>query len=61
MGHVSRNMEDFVDGSDLNCGSLILEVSEEKYFSMYLRDCFCGILGKNMDAFLPLSEESISG
>ena len=30
MGHPSRNKEDFVSGSDLNCGTLILEVSRRR-------------------------------
>ena len=44
MGHPSRNMEDFVTESDLNCVDLAQEVSEEKNFSVWLRDCFCRIL-----------------
>ena len=51
MGYPSRNTEDFVAEGDLNCGSLALEVSEEKNFSMWPRDCFCDVLVKNMAAF----------
>ena len=58
MGHPSRTMEDFVAGSDLNCVDLAQEISKEKYFSMWHRDCLCGILVENVAAFLPLSEES---
>ena len=35
VSHPSRNMEDFVAEGDLNCGSLALEVSEEKDFNMW--------------------------
>ena len=45
------NMEDLFAEGDLNCGSLALEVSEEKNFSMWPRDCSCEILTKNMAAF----------
>ena len=55
MGHPSRNMVDFVAEGDLNCGSLALEVSEEKNFSMWPRDCFCGIFFKKCGCFVPLS------
>jgi hypothetical protein len=57
MGHPRRNMKDFVANSDLNCGSLALEVFEEKNFSMWPRDCPCDI-GEECGCFLPLSEES---
>jgi hypothetical protein len=30
MGHPSRNVEDFVSGSDLNCVDLAQEISKEK-------------------------------
>jgi hypothetical protein len=49
MGHPSRNMEDFVSESDLNCG----EVSEEKNFNMWTRDWSCNTLVKNVAAFCP--------
>jgi hypothetical protein len=39
MDYPSRNVEDFVAKGDLNCGSLALEVSEEKNFNMWLRVC----------------------
>jgi hypothetical protein len=51
MGHPSRNMVDFVAEGDLNCESLALEVSEEKNFSMWPRDCSCAILVSNVAAF----------
>jgi hypothetical protein len=54
MSHVSRNMEDFVAVSDLNCADLTQEVSMEKNFSMWPRNCFCVILVKNVATFLPL-------
>jgi hypothetical protein len=34
MGHPSRNMEDFVAGSNLNCFDLAQEISKEKNFRM---------------------------
>jgi hypothetical protein len=34
MGHPTRNMEDFVTGSNLNCVDLAQEISKEKNFSM---------------------------
>jgi len=57
MGHPSTNMEDFVSGSNWNGADLAQEISEEK-FSMWHRDCFCGILVKNVVLISPLSEES---
>ena len=53
MGHPSRNMEDFVAGSNLNCVDLAQEISKEKYFSMWHKDCFCSILVKNVATFYP--------
>jgi hypothetical protein len=53
MGYSSRNMEDFVAESDLNCAELAQKVSVKKNFSMWPRDCFCGILVKNVSAFCP--------
>ena len=50
MGNTSRNMEDSVTESDFNCADLVTEVSVEN-FNMWPRDCFCGILVKNMAAF----------
>ena len=52
MGYPSRNMEDFVTESDLNCADLAQEVSVEN-FNMWPRDCFCGILVKNVATFCP--------
>ena len=46
-------MEDFVAESDLNCAELAQKVSVKKNFSMWPRDCFCGILVKNVSAFCP--------
>ena len=43
-------MKDLVAKSDLNCTDLAQEVSVEKNFSMWPRDC-CGILVKNVAAF----------
>jgi hypothetical protein len=53
MGHPSRNMEDFVAGSDLNCVDLAQEISKEKNFRMWHIDWFCGILVKNVATFCP--------
>jgi hypothetical protein len=49
----SRNMEDLVALSDLNCADLTKEVSVAKNFSMWPRDCFCNILVKFVAAFCP--------
>jgi hypothetical protein len=57
MGHPSRNMEDFVAGSNLNCVDLAQEISKKKNFRMWPKYCFCGILVKNV-AILALSEKS---
>jgi hypothetical protein len=35
MGYPSKNMEDFVSGSNLNCVDLAQEISKEKNFSMW--------------------------
>jgi hypothetical protein len=51
MGYPSRNMQDFVAESDLNCKELAQEVSVKKNFSMWHKDCFCGSLVKNVAAF----------
>jgi hypothetical protein len=53
MSHPSRNMENFVAESNLNCADLAHEVPKEKNFSMWPRDCFCSILVKNVAAFCP--------
>jgi hypothetical protein len=51
-------MEDFVAKSDLNCADLAQEVSVERNFSIWHKDCFCDVLVKDVAVFLPLSEES---
>jgi hypothetical protein len=53
MGHRGRNMEDFVAGSNLNCVDLVQKISKEKNFRMWHKDCFCGILMKNVATFCP--------
>ena len=53
MSHPTRNMEDFVADSNLNCEELAQDVSMERYFRMWPKDCFCGILVKNVAAFCP--------
>jgi hypothetical protein len=53
MGYSRRNMEDFAAVSDLNFADLAQEVSVEKNFSIWPRDCFCGILVKNVANFCP--------
>jgi hypothetical protein len=40
MGHPSSNMEDFVAGSLLNFLDLAQEISKEKNFRMWHKDCF---------------------
>jgi hypothetical protein len=57
MNYPSKNMEDFVTESDLNCTDLTQEISVEN-LNMWPGECFCGILVKNLATFLPLSEES---
>jgi hypothetical protein len=52
MSHPSRNMENFVAESNLNCADQAQEVSE-KNFSTWPKACFCGILAKNVAAFCP--------
>jgi hypothetical protein len=49
-------MKDFVAEIDLNCADLAQVGSMEKNFSMWPRDCFCGILMKNVAAFCPCSK-----
>ena len=53
MSYPSKNMEDFVAESVLNCEDLAQEVSVEKNFSMWPRDCFCSIVVKNVTTFCP--------
>jgi hypothetical protein len=38
MGHPSRNKEDIVAGSNLNCVDLAQEISKEKNFRMWHKD-----------------------
>jgi hypothetical protein len=52
MGHPSRDMEDFVPGNNLNCVDLAQEISK-KNFIIWHKDCFCGILVKNVATFCP--------
>jgi hypothetical protein len=59
MSHPSRNVEDFVAVSDLNCADLAQEVSVEKNFSMWPRDCFCSILMKNIALVCSLPEAKV--
>jgi hypothetical protein len=51
MDHPSRNKEDFVSESDLNCENLVLEVLGEKNFNVWPRDYSWYILVKNVDSF----------
>ena len=51
MDQPSRNMEDIDAEGDLNCADLTQDVSMEKDFSMWPRDCSYDSLGKNMAAF----------
>jgi hypothetical protein len=53
MDHSSRNMEDLVAGSNLNCVDLAQEISKGKNFRMWHKDSFCGILVKNEATFCP--------
>jgi hypothetical protein len=52
MGYPGRTMEDFVTESDLNCADLPQEGSVEN-FNIWPRDCFRGILVKNVATFCP--------
>jgi hypothetical protein len=51
-------MKDFVAEYDLNCADLVQEVSVEKNFRMWPRDCFCGILVKNEATCWPYLESA---
>lgn len=55
MRHPSRNMKESDAKDDLNCGGPAPEVSEEKNFSMWPRNCSCVILTKK-SVFLPMSK-----
>jgi hypothetical protein len=56
MGHPTRNMEDFVAGSNLNCVDLAQKISKEKNFRIWHKDCFHSILVKNVATFCPCLE-----
>ena len=51
MDYPSRNIEDFVAESNLNCADLAQEISVKKNFSMWPRDYFCSILVSDVAAF----------
>jgi hypothetical protein len=53
MGHPSRNLEDFVAGSNLSCVDLTQAISKEKNLRMWHKDNFCGILVKNVATIYP--------
>ena len=53
ISHPSKNMEDFVAGSNLNCVDLAQEISKDYNFRMWHKDCSCGILVKNVATFYP--------
>ena len=46
-------MEDNGAKSNVDYDCLVQEISEEKNFSMWPRDCSCDILVKNVAAFCP--------
>ena len=51
VGQSSRNMEGFVAENDLNCTDLAQEVSVEKKFTLWPRDCLCVTFTENVTAF----------
>jgi hypothetical protein len=53
MGHPRGNMKDFIAGSNLNGVDLDQDISKEKNFRMWYKDCFYGILVKNVGTFCP--------
>ena len=53
MDNPSRNLKNSGAECDLNYRDLAQEVSEEKNFSMWPRDCSCDNLVKNIAAFCP--------
>ena len=59
MGYPSRDMEDFVTESNLNCADLVQEVSMDNFY-MWPRDCFSDILVKNVATLCPCLN-SLSG
>jgi hypothetical protein len=46
-------MQDIVVESDLNCADLVQGASWEKNYTLSHKDCFCGILVKNVATFCP--------
>jgi len=59
MGQPSRIMEDSGAEGHLKCvGMPALEMSVEKYFHMWLRDCFV-MFWAEYGCFLPLFEETV--
>jgi hypothetical protein len=50
MDYLRRNIEGFAAVSDLNCADMVQEFSVEN-FNMGTTDCFCGILGNNVEIF----------
>jgi hypothetical protein len=53
MNNPNRTKEGFVALSGLSCAESSQDVSVKKHFIMRPRDCFSGILLKNMTAFCP--------
>ena len=53
MGHPSSNMKDLAAGSNLNCVDLAQEISKEKNFRMWHKDCFLWYFGEKCGYFLP--------
>lgn len=51
--HPRRNMEESGVEGDLTCVSLDQDASEAKNVSIWLRECSCDILTKNLAAFHP--------
>ena len=51
-------MKDSDSVGELICKRLTQEVSEEKNFNMWPRDCSCDILVKNVSAFYHLKSQS---
>jgi hypothetical protein len=59
MSHPSRNMEEFVAGSNLNCVDLAQGISKKKNFSMWHKDSFCGILATFCPCLKSLPEAKV--
>ena len=51
MSPTNRSIDNSGVEGDLHCGGLAQEVSEEKIFCMWPRECSCGILRKNVATF----------